>query len=55
MAIVEFGEFKGNKMIILKRSDDDKYPFQFGLSKAALIVEHIEDIRKFVEENRREG
>ena len=51
MAIVEFGEFKGNKMIILKRSPEDKYPFQFGLSKAKLILEHFADIKKFVEDN----
>ncbi|MHB2026507.1 MAG: hypothetical protein ACYCPQ_07705 [Elusimicrobiota bacterium] len=53
MAIVEFGEFKGNKMIVLKRDPEDKFPFQFGLSKAALILEHIEDIRKFVAENKK--
>ncbi|MFA5137634.1 MAG: hypothetical protein WC728_00255 [Elusimicrobiota bacterium] len=53
MAIVEFGEFKGNKTIVLKRSDDDRFPFQFGVSKAALILEHIEDIKKFVEENKK--
>lgn len=51
MAIVEFGEFKGNKMIILKRNPEDKFPFQFGASKAALILEHIEDIKKFVAES----
>ena len=51
MAIVEFGEFKGNKMIILKRSAEDQFPFQFGLSKATLVVEHIEDIKKFVADN----
>ncbi len=50
MAIVEFGEFKGNKLIILKRSEDDKYPFSFGKSKAKLVVEHFEDIKKFAEE-----
>lgn len=53
MAIVEFGEFKGNKMIVLKRNPEDKFPFQFGLSKASLIVEHIEDIRKFVADNQK--
>jgi len=53
MAIVEFGEFKGNKMIILKRNPEDKYPFQFGLSKARLIVENIKDIEKFVNDNPR--
>jgi hypothetical protein len=55
MAIVEFGEFKGNKMIILKRSSEDPYPFQFGVSKATLVIEHIEDIRKFVEENKKKA
>jgi len=53
MAIVEFGEFKGNKMIVLKRNEEDKYPFQFGLGKAALVLEHIEDIRKFVADNQK--
>jgi len=53
MAIVEFGEYKGNKMIVLKRNEEDKYPFQFGVSKAKLVIEHIEDIRKFVEENQK--
>jgi hypothetical protein len=46
------GEFKGNMVITLKRSEDDKYPFTFGLSKAKLILEHLEDIKKFYEENK---
>ncbi|GIU68933.1 MAG: hypothetical protein KatS3mg002_0169 [Candidatus Woesearchaeota archaeon] len=49
--VVEYGEFKGNKMIILKRSDDDNYPFQFGKAKAKLIVENFEAIKKFAEED----
>jgi hypothetical protein len=48
--VVEYGEFKGNKMIILKRSDDDNYPFQFGKAKAKLIVENFDSIKKFAEE-----
>lgn len=47
----EEDEFKGNKLIILKRHEDDQYPFRFGLGKAKLILEHIEDIKHFVEEN----
>ena len=47
---VDYGEYKGNKMIIIKRNDDDKFPFQFGRAKAKLIVEHYEDIKKFAEE-----
>lgn len=49
MAIVEEAEYKGNKMIVLKNTDDDRFPFQFGLKKAKLVLEHIEDIKKFVE------
>lgn len=44
-------EFKGNLVITLKRSEEDRYPFSFGLSKAKLILEHYEDIKKFYEEN----
>ena len=47
----ERGEYKGKALIILKRNEDDKYPFSFGISKAKLIVENIEEIKKFVEEN----
>ncbi|TSC93297.1 MAG: Uncharacterized protein Athens101428_715 [Candidatus Berkelbacteria bacterium Athens1014_28] len=49
MAIVEESEFKGNKMIVLKNDEEDKYPFQFGLKKAKLVVENIDEIKKFVE------
>ncbi|MBI2079671.1 hypothetical protein HYT84_02820 [Candidatus Micrarchaeota archaeon] len=47
MSIVEFGEFKGNKMITMKRDENDKYPFSFGKAKAKLIVENFEEIKKF--------
>jgi hypothetical protein len=50
-AIVERGEYKGKPLLILKRSEDDKYPFSFGLGKARLILDNIEEIKKFVEEN----
>lgn len=51
MAVVEEGEFKGNKMLILKRNNEDRYPFQFGLSKAKLIVDAIEQIKAWVKKN----
>jgi hypothetical protein len=47
----EIGEFKGNKIITLKRDENDKYPFSFGKAKAKLIVENYEAIKIFVEEN----
>ncbi len=49
--MIEKGEYKGKPLIIIKRSEDDKYPFSFGFSKAKLILENIEEIKKFVEEN----
>lgn len=51
MAIVEESEYKGNPMIVLKNSEEDKFPFQFGIKKAKLVLEHIEDIKKFVEKH----
>lgn len=46
------GEFKGNVTITLKNTEDDRYGFTFGLTKAKLILDHIEDIRKFYDENK---
>ncbi len=51
MAIVEEGEYKGNPMIVLKNTEEVRYPFQFGIKKARLVIEHIEDIKKFVEKH----
>ncbi len=49
--MIERGEYKGKPLIVIKRSADDKFPFSFGLSKAKLILENIDEIKKFVEEN----
>jgi hypothetical protein len=49
--LVEKAEFKGNPIIKLKRNEDDQYPFSFGLGKAKLVLQNIEEIKKFVEEN----
>jgi len=49
MSIVSETEFKGHPMLVIKNADDDKFPFQFGLKKAKLILENIENIKKFVE------
>jgi hypothetical protein len=42
------GQYKGHPMIIL--NPDDRFPFQFGIHKARLILLHIEAIRDFVEQ-----
>lgn len=51
MAIIENSEFKGKPMLVIKRDENDKYPFSFGIGKAKLILENLEAIKKFVEEN----
>lgn len=47
---VEYDEFKGNKLIVLKRDEEDQYPFKFGKKKAQLIIENFDAIKKFAEE-----
>ena len=49
--MVEKTEYRGNPVIILKRSESDRFPMYFGLSKARLILDNVADIKKFVEEN----
>lgn len=51
MSIVEESEFKGNPMIVLKNDEEDKFPFQFGVKKAKLVIENIDAIKAFVEKN----
>lgn len=51
MGEVLTGEYRGNAMLIIRQNENDKFPFQFGLKKARLILEHIDDIRAFVQEN----
>lgn len=48
--MVTIGEYKGKAVITLKRSEDDKFGFTFGLTKAKLLLEHIEDVKNFVAE-----
>ncbi|MCX6709888.1 MAG: hypothetical protein NTV63_02960 [Candidatus Woesearchaeota archaeon] len=48
--MIEYGEYKGNKLIVIKKTPDDKFPFSFGKTKAKLIVENFDAIKKFSEE-----
>lgn len=43
------GSKKGTKnpIICLKETQEDKFAFQFGVSKAKLILDHVEQIRQF--------
>lgn len=51
MSIVSESEYKGNPMIVIKNSEEDKFPFQFGVKKAKLILENIEGIKAFVQKH----
>ena len=51
MSIVSESEYKGNAMLVIKSSEEDKFPFQLGLKKARLIIENIESIKQFVEKH----
>ncbi len=53
--MIERSEFKGKPVLIIKRDENDKYPFAFGLNKARLILENLEEIKRFVEENNKEA
>jgi hypothetical protein len=44
-------EYKGNAIISLPVAGSTKYPFTFGLNKAKAILEYLDDIKKFVEDN----
>lgn len=49
--MIERTEYQGKPVIILRRNENDKYPFSFGMNKAKLILENLEEIKRFVEEN----
>lgn len=49
--MIERSEYKGKPVLIIKRDENDKYPFAFGLNKAKMILENLEEIKRFVEEN----
>lgn len=52
--MIERSEYNGKPIIVLRRDENDKFPFSFGLVKARLILENIEEIKKFVVENTHE-
>lgn len=52
--MVERSDYNGKPILVLRRSEDDKFPFSFGINKAKLILENYEEIKKFVAENTKE-
>lgn len=51
MSKVEESEYRNSPVLVIKKDDDDKYPFSFGLAKARLILAHYDDIKAFVEKH----
>jgi hypothetical protein len=49
--MVERSEYNGKPILVLRRSEEDKFPFSFGIVKAKMILENIKEIEKFVAEN----
>jgi hypothetical protein len=49
--LYEKSEYKGKPVLVIKRNEEEKFPFSFGLAKAKMILESIEEIKKFVAEN----
>ncbi len=52
--MIERSEFKGKPVLVIKRDENDKYPFSFGMTKAKLILDNLEEIKRFVEDNTKE-
>jgi hypothetical protein len=50
--VFTIGEFKGNLVISLKANEEDRYGVTFGLTKAKLILDNVDNIRKFYEDNK---
>ena len=44
-------EYKGNAIISLPVANSTKFPFTFGLNKAKAIIQYLDDIKKFIEDN----
>jgi len=45
-------EYKGRPVLSIKEKEDDRIAFMFGLTKAKLILSHIEEIKSFVEKHK---
>lgn len=54
--IVKVSEFKGKPVIQFWGEDNPKAPaFACGVRKAKIILDHVEDIRRFVEAHKNDG
>ena len=47
----EISTFKNKPILRLKKTDDDKFPFTFGVNKAKLILANLPAIEEFVDKH----
>ncbi|MGC8479552.1 MAG: hypothetical protein ACP5M9_02695 [Candidatus Micrarchaeia archaeon] len=47
----KISEYKGHPILSLLKDENDARPFTFGLTKAKLIIDNIDAIKEFVENN----
>ena len=52
--VCEKGEYKGYPTITLKKSSDDEYGWSFGTAKARLFIQHLPQIKQWLEEQEQE-
>lgn len=45
------GDYRGHRMLIMRLTPQDRFPFQIGVRKARLIVKHFEAIKAFAEKS----
>ncbi len=53
MSEVRESEYNGKPLLGLFRDKDDIFGFKFGVQKARRILDHIDEIRTFVEKHTR--
>ena len=54
MSVAKESEYNGKPLMGLHRNEDDPLGFRFGLKKARLILDHIDDIKAFVAKHAKE-
>jgi hypothetical protein len=55
MSNVTEDSYQGNPLLVIRNMPDDQWPFQIGVRKAKLILDHVDDIRAFVEKVERKA
>ena len=53
MSVVRESEYNGKPLLEIARDEKDQFGFKFGLKKARMILDHLDEIRAFVEKNDR--